>query len=168
MNQMRSHRPSPALAVAFLALFVALGGVALAATSINGTTIQVASEPGNRLVGNSVTGKQVNESALGTVPRARSAAALTGLMTVESARTDSPPGSRNYAVASCPTGMHVIGGYVQTSAGGTEQSIHLEGPISQYGAWIGYVNNISATVDDSFTVSAICATVTYRPITVTP
>lgn len=168
MNEMRSHRPSPALAVALLALFVALGGVALAATSIDGTTIKVASEPGNRLVGNSVTGRQVKESTLGRVPRAQAAAALTGLLTVESNPTDSPPGSRNYAVASCPEGMHAIGGYVRPSGAGVEQSIHLEGPISQYGAWIGYVNNTSATIDDSFTVSAICANVTYRPVTFAP
>ncbi len=168
MRRIRQHRPSPALAVAFVALFVALGGVALAATSIDGTTIKLGSEPGNRLAANSVTGRQIKESTLRTVGRAKSAGALTGLLTVESNSTDNPPGSRDYAVASCPAGMHVIGGYVTTSGTGVEQSIHLEGPISQYGAWIGYVNNASTTVDDTFTVSAICAHVTYRPVTLTP
>ncbi len=161
-------RPSPALAVAFAALFVALGGIALAATSIDGVTIKVASEPGNRLVGNSVTGRQVKESTLGTVPRAQTAGALTGLVTVESNPTANPHGSRDYAVASCPAGLHVISGYLTTSGVGVEQSIHLEGPISQYGAWIGYVNNTSTTLDDSFMVSAICANVTYRPVIHTP
>jgi hypothetical protein len=59
--------------------------------------------------------------------------------------------------------MHVIGGHVTTSATGVEQSIHQEEPISQNAAWIGYVNNTSATIDDNFTVSAICANVTYSP-----
>jgi hypothetical protein len=162
MNRISPRRPSPALAVAFVALFVALAGVAMAATSINGTTIRVASEPGNRLVGNSVTGRQIKESKLGTVPRARSAGGLTGLVTAQSDPTANPHNSRDYAVASCPNGMHVLGGYVSTSGIGVEQSIHLEGPISQNGAWIGYVNNTSGTVDDTFTVSAICAHVTYR------
>jgi hypothetical protein len=168
MRRIRQHRPSPALAVAFLALFVALGGVALAATSIDGTTIKLGSEPGNRLVANSVAGKQVKESTMGTVRRAKAAGALTGLVTVQSSSTPNPHGSRDYAVASCPAHMHVIGGYVSTSGTGVEQSIHLEGPISQQGAWIGYVNNTSTTVDDTFTVSAICAHVTYRPITLSP
>jgi hypothetical protein len=168
MTERHTHRPSPALAVAFLALFVGLGGVALAATSIDGTTIKPGSEPGNRLAPNSVTGKQVKESTLHTVSRAKAAGALTGLVTVQSNATDNPPGSRDYAVASCPAGLHVIGGYVTTSGTGVEQSIHLEGPISQDGAWIGYVNNTSTTIDDSFTVSAICAHVTYGPATLTP
>jgi hypothetical protein len=163
MHRLRRRRPSPALAVAFVALFVALGGLAVAATSIDGTTIKVASEPGNRLVGNSVTGRQIKESTLGTVPQAETAAGLTGLVTAQSDPTANPHGSRDYAVASCPNGMNVIGGYVSTSGTGVEQSIHLEGPISQNGAWIGYVNNTSATVDDTFTVSAICANVTYSP-----
>ena len=47
-------------------------------------------------------------------------------------------------------------------------SRHLEGPVRQYATWIGYVNNISTTVDDSFTVRGVCATVPYRPLTVTP
>lgn len=165
MNKMRWHRPSPALAVALLALFVALGGVALAATSIDGTTIRVASEPGNRLVRNSVTGRQVKESTLGAVPRAQAAGGLTGLVTVDSADTPNPHGSRDYAVASCPQGMHAIGGYVSANGAGTEQSIHQEGPDTPEtdDGWIGYVNNTSATVNDTFTVSAICARATYLP-----
>ena len=70
MHSTRRRRPSPELAVALTALFVALGGTALAATQIDGATIKVASEPGNRLVNDSATGKQVRESTLKRVPRA--------------------------------------------------------------------------------------------------
>src|SRR5437016_10127705 len=69
--------------VAYVALFLALGGGAYAATQINGKSIKKNSTPGNRLKKksvpgnrlkkNSVTGKQVKESSLGTVPSANTA-----------------------------------------------------------------------------------------------
>jgi hypothetical protein len=90
MKRRRLPRPSPALLVACLALFVALGGTVLAATKIDGRTIRVKSLPGNRLTvgslpGNrlragtiagrrlapgSVTGKQIDVGSLGPVPSA--------------------------------------------------------------------------------------------------
>jgi hypothetical protein len=83
-------RPSPALLIACVALFVALGGTVLAAKKINGHTIRVKSLPGNRLaVGSvplnrlhagtisgsllapgSVTGAQIDAGSLGQVPNA--------------------------------------------------------------------------------------------------
>src|SRR5271156_6492279 len=74
------RRPSPALVIACLALFVALGGTVLAATKIDGKTIKVKSLPGNRLVvgslpGNriaagSLKGPQIQVDTLGEVPNA--------------------------------------------------------------------------------------------------
>jgi hypothetical protein len=86
-------RPSPALVIACLALFVALGGTVLAATKIDGRTIRVASLPGNRLtvrslpgnrlrpgtvagnrlVPGSVKGADIDASSLGPVPSAQHA-----------------------------------------------------------------------------------------------
>jgi hypothetical protein len=57
-----------------IALFVALGGSVYAASSMNGKMIRKGTVPGNRLVPDSVTGSQVKEAALGTVPSAQSAA----------------------------------------------------------------------------------------------
>lgn len=62
--QKRIGRPSPAMIVALIALFVALGGSVYAANKINGKTIKKGTLPGNRLKPNTVTGKQVKESAL--------------------------------------------------------------------------------------------------------
>ncbi len=90
MERSRSRHPSPALVVACLALFVALGGTVLAATKIDGRTIKVKSLPGNRvaiasLPGNrlqqgtipgdrlapkSITGSQIDTGTLGQVPSA--------------------------------------------------------------------------------------------------
>lgn len=85
--------PSPALVVAAVALFVALGGTVFAAAKINGKAIKVKSLPGNRLKPRSVpanrlkpgvlgalsgstgstaqiTGAEINELTLGQVPEA--------------------------------------------------------------------------------------------------
>ncbi len=74
------RHPSPALVIACLALFVALGGTVLAATKIDGKTIKVRSLPGNRLeVGtlpgnriatHSLNGSQIKVETLGEVPSA--------------------------------------------------------------------------------------------------
>jgi hypothetical protein len=59
------HRPSPALLIACVALFVALGGTVLAAKKIDGHTIRVKSLPGNRLAVGSVPGNRLHQ---GTIP----------------------------------------------------------------------------------------------------
>ena len=86
-------RPSPALAISLIALFVALSGTVYAAARIDGKAIKLKSLPGNRLkVGSvpgnrlkpgalaggslapgSVTGTQVDASTLGQVPSALNA-----------------------------------------------------------------------------------------------
>ncbi len=88
-----TRRPSPALAVAVLALFLALGGTVYAAkrAKIDGRTVKVKSLPGNRLKlrsipanrlkpgllgaadsqnGTLITGAEINELSLGQVPNA--------------------------------------------------------------------------------------------------
>jgi hypothetical protein len=68
MKRRRLPRPSPALVIACLALFVALGGTVLAATKIDGRTIRVKSLPGNRLTVGSLPG---NRLQAGTIPGSR-------------------------------------------------------------------------------------------------
>src|SRR5947207_12594683 len=63
-NPLKLRRPSHATIVAYLALFVALGGSVYAATRIDGRSIKPHSIPGNRLKPDSVTGRQVKESSL--------------------------------------------------------------------------------------------------------
>jgi hypothetical protein len=58
------HRPSPALLVACVALFVALGDTVLAAKKIDGRTIRVKSLPGNRLAVGSVPGNRLLPGAI--------------------------------------------------------------------------------------------------------
>src|SRR3954453_15146844 len=68
MRRLLDSGPSPAMVVALIALFVALGGSGYAAISIKNGSL-----PGKKLKRNSVTGKQVKESTLATVGRARNA-----------------------------------------------------------------------------------------------
>lgn len=63
LRRLRSQ--SPALPLAFLALFIALGGGVYAASRIDGHSIKPRSLPGNRLEPNSVPG---NRLRAGTVP----------------------------------------------------------------------------------------------------
>ena len=77
MKTGKRRRMSPSMGVAILALFVALGGSAYAASKINGSAIKVRSIPGNRLKNATVTGTQVNASTLGTVPNATNATNAT-------------------------------------------------------------------------------------------
>jgi hypothetical protein len=58
------RHPSPALVIACLALFVALGGTVLAATKIDGKTIKLKSLPGNRLEVGSVPGNRIAAHSL--------------------------------------------------------------------------------------------------------
>ena len=56
--------------VALLALFVALGGTAYAASKIDGGSIEKGTITAKKLKKNTLGGKQINEAKLGTVPRA--------------------------------------------------------------------------------------------------
>jgi hypothetical protein len=76
----KKFRPTPALVVSVVALVVAMGGSAVAvASSINGSSIKVHSIPANRIKSNSLTGKQINEKKLKTVPSAVSATKVNGV-----------------------------------------------------------------------------------------
>jgi hypothetical protein len=83
----RIRRPSPALAISLIALFVALGGTGYAAITISGKNIKNNSVTGKDIKnksltgkdvkGNSLTGTQVNESRLGKVHSAGKADSAT-------------------------------------------------------------------------------------------
>lgn len=72
------RRQAPALVVACVALFAALGGTVYAAKKINGKTIKVKSLPGNRLAPGSVPGNRLKPGTIagdrlkpGTIPADR-------------------------------------------------------------------------------------------------
>jgi hypothetical protein len=73
MSMLRNRRPSPAMIVAVIALFVALAGTAYAAQTINGGAIIKQSIGGGKLKQKTLTGYQINTNKLGIVPSAQSA-----------------------------------------------------------------------------------------------
>lgn len=87
MRSISLPRPSAALALAFVALLVALGGTGYAAATISGSSIKVHSVAGNRMKSNTLTGFQVNESKLGPVPLAFEADHAKAADTAKSADT---------------------------------------------------------------------------------
>ena len=83
-------RPSASMICAILALFIALGGTGYAATKMSGKNLYKRSVPADRIQSNSLTGTQIIESKLGTVPRAKlaeSADSARLATTAETART---------------------------------------------------------------------------------
>jgi hypothetical protein len=81
----RIPRPSVALVVAFVALFAALGGTGYAALKITGKDIVNKSLGGKELKPDTLTGDQVKESALGSVPEAAHAANADNAINAQSA-----------------------------------------------------------------------------------
>src|SRR4051794_33857089 len=80
MRQLRLPRPSPALVISLIALFVALGGTSYAAIKIGAHNLRTGSV-GSRAVKNgtlrgrdirraSLSGREINEGRLGSVPQA--------------------------------------------------------------------------------------------------
>jgi hypothetical protein len=65
MRRVRFHRPSPAMAVALTALFVALGGSGYAAATISGASLTNRSVAGKKLKKDAVTGMEVKDRSLG-------------------------------------------------------------------------------------------------------
>ena len=66
-------RPNHATVIAYLALFVALGGTGYAAVKINGSNLVNNSVAGKKLKRNTLGAREVNESRLARVPSAANA-----------------------------------------------------------------------------------------------
>jgi hypothetical protein len=73
MSTLKNRRPSPAMIVAVIALFVALAGTAYAAQTINGGAIKKQTIGAGKLKHKTLTGYQINTDKLGVVPSAQRA-----------------------------------------------------------------------------------------------
>jgi hypothetical protein len=78
-------RPSPAMVVALIALFVALGGTAYAVKQINGSTLVNRSVSNVKIKKSSLTRAEINLKALGTVPKAALATKASTASTADEA-----------------------------------------------------------------------------------
>jgi hypothetical protein len=166
---------------ATLALFIALGGGAYAATALPSNSVgprQLKSSAvervkiknnavnGAKVLDNSLTGGDVKESSLTKVPAAALAdsathaagAAALDKATYKAAAAVAPPGSGNNASAACDAGQHVVGGGVKVDD--PLNAFIVDGyPDAANTAWTGRVGNAGTTAV-GFTVYAVCITAT--------
>jgi hypothetical protein len=102
MQRVFGHRPSPAMVVALLALFVSLSGSAYAALNLPKNSVGTrqlkkgavttaklhnGAITASKVARNSLTGTQINASTLGTVPSAQTAATASNAENAASATT---------------------------------------------------------------------------------
>ncbi len=158
--------------VAFIALFVALGGSVYAAGKISGTQIKSGSVPGNRIKSKSLTAKQIKPGSLtGAQIKAGSLGAtqinqstLTGVSASSLASvlyvsatapisSVSPTGTA--ATATCPVGTNVIGGGTSLSSEALAE-VNDSGPTASRTGWSATAYGEAGT---SLTVTAICTAV---------
>jgi hypothetical protein len=125
MTKLRSRllrHLSYANVMASIAVFVALGGVGYAATSINGNDINKRTIGSNKLKNGTLTSKQIKqnaltgsvieESSLGTVPSAQTAVSAT---TAASATTAGSAGSAEHALSADRAGEATTAGSATTA-----------------------------------------------------
>jgi hypothetical protein len=182
-------RPTYANVTATLALFVALGGGAYAATALPANSVGskqlkkgavVAASIKNNAIGgskvrdNSLTGGDINESAVAKVPSAAladtaanathaAASAALDKATYKTAAGSAPATTAaNVATATCDAGQHVVGGGVKLDPPGLGV-VNDSYPDVSNTAWTAHVGNAtsgSSAAPLNFTVYAICTTVT--------
>ena len=147
MKQLRKLRPSPAMAVAVLALFVALGGSALAYSLGRNSVHSVNIAPG-----------AVKASDLGKL-RLRSGK-------IVDTDTTAGDGSFNYASghAACKKGERLISGGIRLrNSGGVFPGNHVsvvdDGPVPKFRQWFVTLNSdLGGAARKDFVVFAYCLT----------
>jgi hypothetical protein len=181
MLSRRSLKPSYSAVTATLALFLALGGGAYAASVLPAKSVGARelkknavvrakiknnAVNGSKVAADSLTGQDIRESSLAQVPSAAAAdnathangAAALDKVSYKSAGGAVAAGGVASATAGCEAGQHVIGG-----------GVHVDDPVNTFivdgypdaanTAWTGRVGNTGGATS-GFTVYAICTVVT--------
>jgi hypothetical protein len=163
-------RPTYANLTATLALFVALGGGAYAATALPANSVGPSQLKRNAVVAakikdNAVRGADIRESSLAKVPTAKvadTAAAVDKVTYKTAAGTAAASSAATAATATCDGGQHVLGGGVKLDPPGIGV-VNDSYPDTNNTAWTAHVGNASngsSAATLNFTVYAICTTVT--------
>ena len=172
-------RPSPAMVVAFIALFVAIGGSSYAVTrlpsgSVGSKQLKKNAVTGAKVKNRSLTVADIKVASLAGVASAVSAASAThanaaaGLdkisyvnapAGVPAAPPPDPAGNQGTVVAgasaTCPPGMFAIGGGVGVDDN-TNTSVVDSFPQPGGHAWSARVDNNDPSAAHGFTVVAVC------------
>jgi len=108
----RVHRPSPALVVAVIALFVSLGGTAVAAGVVPLAKRALSADNAKRL-----GGQTADAIAASAATRPGPASSAAGLVTIKTAQWSLAPGAMNDFVATCESGQKAVGGGYEDPGG---------------------------------------------------
>jgi hypothetical protein len=180
MSRLIRHRPSPAMVIALLALFIAMAGTGYAATQLPANSvgskqlkknaverikIKNNAVNGAKVLDGSLRGADIKESSLAKVPAATladnathaAAAAALDKATYKTAPAAAPPTSGNSATATCDAGQNVVGGGVKVDDP-INAFVVDDYPDAANTAWTGRVGNAGAAAV-GFTVYAVCITV---------
>lgn len=166
----RLRAPSPAFVISLVALFLALGGTSLAATSyIQGKHIKPHSIPKNRLTSQAIKGLKGDRGLTG--PRG----AIGPQGTAGPKGNVGPPGMSDYSVVtstnsafannigasvSCPSGTEALGGGGEVLSGTSAFGPFEDGSWPTNGGWlVEYQMGVSGSFSLSVEVYAICAKV---------
>jgi hypothetical protein len=176
MRKIFRRRPSPAMVVALIALFIALGGTSVAAvTQIPKNSVGTA-----QLKNNAVTSDKVKNGSLlkgdfksGQLPAGPPGppgpagqpgpTGPPGVTGLENAfgNSSSDSNSPKDTSANCPTGKKVIGGGARVTGAGSSSVSIIESYPSNTGQWHAVGVEVNATGSSWQLVAyAICATVT--------
>ena len=164
MARRLQYRPSGAMVVAFVALFVALGGVGYAAATIGSAQIKNNSVQSKDIRNNdvrgrdvrndSLTGADVLEARLAKVPSASTAdSASISKLTYKSGTFTTTAAGPGHGEVTCDPGTRVTGGGVKGDI--DNQLVQGTYPVGT-DKWAGDVND-GGSGPTQFTVYAICA-----------
>jgi hypothetical protein len=145
------HLPSLALAVALLALFLALGGTAVAAGVVPLAKRALVADNAKKL-GNKSPAQLVEEAATAAAAQPGPASSVAALVSVKTQGDSVEAGGIKTAVVSCDSGKKVVGGGY--SATGAVISVG-SGP-SGDAAWQLTLLNISDTSASTVSLYAVC------------
>jgi hypothetical protein len=173
MRNLRLHRPSPALALSVIALFVALGGtgyaaIVLPANSVGKKQIKRNAVTAAKIKRNAVTAAKVKNGSLlsadfkanqlptgpagATGPKGDKGDTGTNFVIRESAPTDVPAGANGSATAACLPGERASGGGDDVSGAGEGGTVVIDSQPTT-----------TATSPDGWTVKVVNATTLAGP-----
>ncbi len=131
MSQLRTRRPSPALVISILALFVALGGSAYAATKVGTKDIKANAITSAKIKKNAVTTAKIKKNAVTTAKIKKDA--VTGAKVKESTLGTVPSATNSVNATNATNFSRYFSSGLVKASSGTNVSLGTVGPFSFVG-----------------------------------